>query len=48
MDNKNKDWLGNVKGMIFIIACTLLSLTAMKMTNNPNWIWFILIGLFAL
>ena len=40
--------LSDLAHMLFIAAVAFISYTAMTMTNNVHWCWFMLFGLFAL
>ena len=42
------DLLKQLKNVAFILVTGGLVYTAMKMTNDVKWIWFMLFSLFAL
>ena len=44
----NVEILKHLANIAFILACAGLCYTAMTMTNDVRWIWFMLFGLFAL
>ena len=40
--------LGQLKNVAFICICGFVTYEAMKMTNDPKWIFFLLFAIFAL
>ena len=44
----NTEIVKQLKGVTFIACTGALTYTAMKMTNDVRWIWFMLVALFAL
>ena len=40
--------LGQLKNVAFICICGFVTYEAMKMANDPKWIFFLLFAIFAL